>query len=90
MHYSLISDGEHPARQQYLAAVTPDFFTVLGIPLHRGRMPAAGRPEILVSYNYWKSIYESNEKILGRVLKLNGVEFTVVGVAPREYFGGYQ
>src|ERR1700675_2754416 len=42
-------------------------------------------PVVLMSGNYWQRRFHSDPKVVGSVLHLNGVAFTIVGVTPLDY-----
>jgi len=74
--------------------VSGDFFRVLGVEpqLGRGFRPeedqATGRGAVVVlGRDFWEKHYAGNASVLGRRVRLNGVEFTIIGVA-REGFTG--
>lgn len=71
-----------------------NFFSGLGIhiPLGRGFLPqedaAPGRDLVVViSHSLWERKFASDPNVVGRKLRLNGAEFTVIGVAPEEFTG---
>jgi putative ABC transport system permease protein len=67
-------------------SVTPDFFDVLDVHPRLGRtfLPEEDQPgkdqEIILSYGLWEQRYASDPNILGKVLKVDGKAFVVVGV----------
>ncbi|MGB2667154.1 MAG: ABC transporter permease, partial [Candidatus Acidiferrum sp.] len=73
--------------------VSGNYFPMLGaIPLH-GRLieptddvPGAV-PVVLMSGNLWQNEFHSDPKVLGEVVHLNGVPFTIVGITPPDYMG---
>jgi len=70
------------------AAVTADFFTVLGVAAAAGRTFQAGddRAEaekiVVLSHAVWRDRLGSDPAVVNRMLTLNGVEHRVVGVMP--------
>jgi putative ABC transport system permease protein len=74
--------------------VTGDFFRVLGIEpqLGRGFRPdedeVPGRDAVIVlMHDLWKNEFGSDPSIIGRSVRLNDLDFTVVGVAPESFTG---
>lgn len=73
--------------------VSGNYFSVLGVKpiLGRALTPADNRegaqPATVISYRYWSSRFDRNPSVVGRVLDMNGIPFTVVGVAPPGFFG---
>jgi putative ABC transport system permease protein len=83
-----VGDASFQVRQ---AVVTPNFFSLLGIPpaLGRefGRVPDASGPldggEIVVSHGLWRRAFGGDPDAIGRPVRLEGVPGTVViGVMP--------
>ena len=72
------------------------FFDALGVDAAAGRMfsaadnrPGGGPdgPVAVIGYGYAERQFSGAAAALGRTLRLNGVTFTIVGVAPRGFFG---
>ena len=74
--------------------VTHNYFSVLDLAPARGRFflpeenstPGA-HPVGVLSYGTWQVRYGGRDDIIGRTLRLNGMDFTVIGVAPRNFIG---
>lgn len=73
--------------------VSGNYFQMLGsVPL-RGRLLSQeddlpnSKPVVLLSGNFWERQFHSDPKVVGSVLHLNGVAFTVVGVTLVDYTG---
>jgi predicted permease len=70
------------------AAVTGEFFPMLGVSAWRGRLFDAtdlkpGAPMVAVlSYPAWQSRFNGDDKALGQVVKIDDVAHTIVGVLP--------
>src|ERR1035437_2238105 len=74
--------------------VTANYFADLGVSAQIGRtlLPdedrtPGGNPVIVVSYPFWRRWFHGDPAVAGRIVKLNGVAFTVVGVAAKEFSG---
>ena len=73
------------------AAVTADFFPVLGVIPALGRNfyrdeDWSGGPNVLMlSDHLWRNKFNADPKIVGRAIKLDGTDFTVIGVLPRHF-----
>ncbi|HYL62155.1 MAG TPA: ABC transporter permease [Candidatus Methylomirabilis sp.] len=67
--------------------VSGDYFQTLGVPAAIGRTiePADEKPGAeavaVLSYAYWQGAFGGRADALGKSIKLNGVPFTIVGVA---------
>jgi predicted permease len=74
--------------------ITSNFFRVLGMPIPMGRefredenrTPNAS-PVIIVSHGLWQRSLGGSANVIGTTVKISGVEYTVVGVAPRQFNG---
>ena len=74
--------------------VTGNYFEVLGVQPAIGRVfsqdddrvPSA-EPYVVLSYSYWKRHFGGDPSILNKVLLVNNVEMTVVGVAQAGFTG---
>jgi len=84
-----LTENERPERITG-AAVTPGFFAVLGIEMKMGRSFATeeeqpGRePSVVLSDVLWRRRFNAEPNIIGRIVKINERNFTVVGIAPPE------
>ncbi len=73
--------------------VTASYFTTLGVKPILGRTfgledEKSGRaPNAVVSYRFWQNRFGSAPSVVGRTLKINGQNCTIVGVAPEEFQG---
>ena len=74
--------------------VSENYFSVLGIPVLRGRSfdamtPAelAASPSVLISENYWQKRFGGDPAVLGKVVRLNGVSFAIIGITPHDFAG---
>ena len=72
------------------AAVSPDFFELLGTPPAPGRgfraeegRPGQGRVAVL-SHGLWQRRFGGDRGIVGRSIQMNGESYLVVGIAPRD------
>jgi putative ABC transport system permease protein len=74
----------------YAVHTSGNYFSVLGLTAERGQFYQPGnrsRAVAVIGHNYWKSAFNSDPKIIGRRVSIDGVLFTVVAVAPREFYG---
>jgi predicted permease len=74
--------------------VAANFFQVLGVKPHLGRVlaaeddrPGGGAPVVVMQYDFWRTRYDGRRDIVGSTVRLNGAPFTVVGVAAPEFAG---
>jgi predicted permease len=74
--------------------VSENYFSVLGVNVLRGRTfdmmsPAelTASPSVLISENYWQKRFAGDPSILGKIIRLNGVPFTIIGITPHDFVG---
>ena len=74
--------------------VSDNFFEVLGVQPALGRgftaeeWAAPGRDAVVVlGHDFWKNVLGGDPAVLNQVVLINGIEFTVVGVAPASFTG---
>jgi predicted permease len=86
--------GEAPAEAATGQLVTGNFFSGLGVQAAVGRLLTpdddrvpGGHPVAVISYACWQRRFGGAPGAVGRVVTVNGAPFTVVGVAPRGFFG---
>ena len=86
MHFVLLNEGE-PHRVN-TGVVSSQYFEVFGIRPELGRTFAPsddvmGAPPVLIlSHAFWQKQFGSDPEVIGRVVKMNDQEHTVVGVLP--------
>ena len=73
-------------RQTFISVVSSNYFDTLGVPLAAGRAftldeerPNARVPVAIVTHRH--------RDLLGKTVKINAIDFTVVGVTPRHFTG---
>src|ERR1700678_1196537 len=73
--------------------VSGDYYATLGISPIVGRaiLPRDDEPGASlvanISYDFWKKNFSGNPNALGKSLNINGVQFTIIGVTPKDFFG---
>lgn len=87
-------DGLEPETidSEYVAG---NFFTALGVRPALGRaidarddqVDSASAASMVVSWSYWTNQLHADPAIIGKVMVVNDVPTTVVGVAPQGFFG---
>jgi macrolide transport system ATP-binding/permease protein len=74
-------------------AVSPNFFTVLGVQpiLGHAFTPAVQQgswaAEAVISYNFWRRRFGGDPAVIGKTIRLNTHPFTIVGVSPASFCG---
>ncbi len=74
--------------------VSDNFFQVLGVEPTLGR---SFRPEetrvpgrdavVVLAHDFWYTQFGADRSVIGRTIRLNGIEFTVAGIAPESFTG---
>lgn len=82
-----LSDGERPERYDGVFA-TASVMTELGMKPHLGRLLEAAdnvpgaAPSALISYTLWMNRFNGDPGVVGRAVRINGGNATLVGVMP--------
>jgi predicted permease len=78
-------------REGHVDFVSTNFFDVLGVAMERGRGFLPGEEEanrvLVLGYGAWQRDFGGDPAIVGRTIPLDGMPFTVVGVATRLMVG---
>ena len=84
------------AERASVGIVSPNYFDALGVKpiLGRGFRPEEGtgrngHPVTVIAYRTWKGRYNSDPNIIGRTQFMNGVQHTIIGVAPERFHGTF-
>ena len=73
--------------------VTENYFSVLGMQPALGRLfttrdaAQGANPFVVLSYESWKERFRGDPSVVGRVVRVNGAEFTITGVTAKGYRG---
>jgi len=86
---------EDHAERVWGELVSGNFFAVLGVKPEVGRLFLSSEyadtpnayPIVVLSDRYWRSHYGADPSIVGRTIRINQHELTVVGVAAPEFHG---
>ncbi|HXW56297.1 MAG TPA: ABC transporter permease [Candidatus Cybelea sp.] len=76
--------------QMFAELVNANFFDLLGVQPVLGRGFSADedltpRPVVVLSYSLWNTQFGADRGILGRALEIDQQDYTVIGVAPRNF-----
>jgi predicted permease len=76
----------------YLA--TGNYFELLEVRPALGRFFGPGddvtpgaSPHVVLSYAYWQRQFDANPNALGSTVRINGLPYTLIGVAPPDFYG---
>lgn len=88
------ANTSQPASVAFFEMVSGNYFDVLGVkpilgrPILESDEDASGRSQVaIVSYHYWSQYLSSDPSVIGRSVTIDGLPFTIIGVAPRHFFG---
>lgn len=88
-----IALGDGPrAERRPAELVSANFFDVLRVAPVLGRSfppgdNAGSQPTIVIGYDLWKTRFQGDSSIRGRVVRVNGFPFRIIGVAPPSFHG---
>ena len=88
---NVVANGQADVARALLA--TGNYYPVLGVTARLGRtlLPDDDRsgapPAAVISYRYWRSRFGSDPTTVGKVVNVNNVPVTIVGVLPPEFTG---
>jgi predicted permease len=91
-----MTDRDGTLRLYDAASVSGNAFKLIGAEPRLGRsiLPsddvrgvAAGRWPVVLSYGFWNDRFAADPNVIGKQIKVSGLQATVVGVAPREFHG---
>ena len=74
--------------------VSGTYFPVLGVNAHLGRVLndaddqiPGGNPVAVISHSWWSQRLNQDPNAVGKTITIDDIAYTIVGVAPREFFG---
>lgn len=73
------------------AAVSAEYFTVLGVSPHLGRVFSTGDDQpgrnrvVILSHELWDREFGSDSSLVGGTIRLNREDYTVIGVMPASF-----
>ncbi|MGH7626462.1 MAG: ABC transporter permease [Gemmatimonadaceae bacterium] len=78
----------------HVAAVTDDYFTVLGVQPVKGRLFVPGQlvadkssDGVVVSYAFWQRAFAADSEVLGKTIRVQGQQLAVIGVTHPQFTG---
>jgi len=82
------------AREIGYVSVTGNYFSALGVKPALGRLFLPGEGEkpgepllVVLCYSLWQSKFAADPHVIGKSVRVNGKQATVIGVAPRKFHG---
>jgi predicted permease len=90
-----LDTGDNASRA-WIYEVTGNYFDVVGIQPQLGRFfhssdehGANSATYVVLRHGYWHSHFQDDPSVVGRAVKLNQRQFTIIGVAPPEFRGTF-
>ena len=87
-------DAGGDATEVWAEVASGNYFDALGIQPYLGHFFHAtdehgvnSAPYIVLSYEYWHTHFQDDRAVVGRVVRLNRLPFTILGVAPPDFNG---
>lgn len=87
----LALSGNGPATPVNGQSVNGDFFRTLGVHAAVGRLLEPGddqpssSPVLVLNYGYWQRAFGGSPSVVGKVVNINSVPFTIVGVVESKF-----
>lgn len=93
--FSQMTLDDGPAeRPVEVALVSRGYFDILGVGMRAGRsfiegedVPGAPAPVVVMSHGLWEDRYSADPDVVGGSVRIEGVTFTVVGIAGERFLG---
>ena len=89
----IVRRGNALGKSLHAEFVSGNYFLTLGLGPHAGRLFAesddspAAPPTVVLSYQAWQGEYAGDQSIVGSTVFIQTRPFTVIGIAPRGFFG---
>jgi hypothetical protein len=90
--FNLSQGGE--SRYAEALYVTANYFDLLGVTPFLGRAlngdeekRECNDPGVVLSYAFWQREFAGDASAVGRSISLDGRNFSIIGIAPKEFFG---
>jgi predicted permease len=88
------SRGDSNNARLWAYEVTGNYFDMLGVSALRGRVlhheddvTRGGHPVAVITYACWQTYFAGDPDVVGKQMQINGMNYTVVGIAPRAFSG---
>jgi predicted permease len=92
--HGFVTNGQSDIEQLKVQLVSGTYFPVLGVNPHLGRVlndaddqTSGGHAVTVISHGLWTQRLGQDPGAVGKTITIDNVAYTIVGVAPREFFG---
>ena len=86
-----LAEPDQPALQVNAINFSANFFNLLGVAPHLGRLFAPDEDQpgksavVVISHRFWARQFASDPQVVGRTLRINGENATVIGILPASF-----
>ena len=80
----VVRDGRTSPAQ--IELVSGNYFGVLGVRPFAGAFPDT-EAAVAISFDYWRREFQSDPRVVGKSIRLQGRAYTIAGVTPPQFFG---
>ncbi|MGH9606018.1 MAG: ADOP family duplicated permease [Terracidiphilus sp.] len=88
-----LDTGKNPSRE-WVEEASGNYFDGLGLKPYLGRFFHASdehgpnsAPYVVLTYAFWHSYFQGDRGVVGRVVRVDNHPYTIIGVAPRGFYG---
>jgi predicted permease len=94
--HGIVRSGNSSGELEQINAqmVSGTYFSVLGVNALIGRsieesddVTPGAHPVVVASYSWWQRRFAGDPSVIGNSITIDKTDYTIVGVAPREFFG---
>jgi hypothetical protein len=85
----IVRRGDQPSRRA-IEYIAPNYFDFLGLNAQLGRLLSEldrKLPHLVISDRLWEREFDRDRGVIGQGVDIQGMRFTIVGVAPRRFVG---
>ena len=93
VNQAALDTGNDPSRA-WIDEASGNYFDALGVKPYLGRFFHSSdehgpnsAPFIVLTYDFWRTHFQGDPSVIGRVVRLNKFPFTIIGVGPPEFHG---
>ncbi len=88
-----LDTGQNPS-SVWIEETSGNYFDALSLQPYLGRFfhtsdehGPSSAPYIVLTYGYWHTYFQQDRGVVGRVVRVNGHPFTILGVSPPDFHG---
>ena len=92
--FSMARTRDEVARMRVGMMVSDNFFSTLGVQPQLGRsfLPDeasahGGPPAVILGHDFWDEQFNHDAGVIGQMVRIAGIDFNVIGVAPKSFTG---